>query len=255
MEVHTVFSGAVAAGLTLTLTSLGCGGAQEESTVVYRSLEIGAIHAPPNQSEEVELPEATRQQIKACMDRRAGQWSERSYAVQYDAKATDRGAMVEVKLRDTTLHDDEVEGCLRRAIAAMTVPEHAVEQALRSRSSRPVSGGERMNRERRGPLGSSDSENPLVLLGPFIVEAIGVEVLIETGVMIVAAIGTLVEWKKKDPKDECLDKYVACQDTPLGNLVVDKWGHTVCETCRSLCQKDGFWPSGFQRTQGWQTCR
>ncbi len=183
----------------------------------------------------------------------AGQWSERSYAVQFDAKANDRGDMVEVKIRDTTtMQDDEVVECLRQAIAAMRVPE----DALRPHAVRPFSGGERMMRERRGPIGNSESENPFVLLGPFIVEAVGMEVIIEVGVMVIAAVATIVDPKKKDPKDECADKYSDCMDSPLGSLVVDKWGHSVCETCREICKKKngGEWPSGVKLTHRWQTC-
>ena len=250
MYVRAMFSSVMAAGLTLAFMTFGCGGAQEEPRGVSRPLEIGTVHSSANQSEEVAFSEAIRQQLKACIDRPAGQWSERSYAVQFDAKANDRGDMVEVKIRNTTMRDDEVVECLRKAIAAMTVPE----DALRPREVRPFSGGERMMRERRGPMGNSESENPFVLLGPFIVEAVGIEVIIEVGVMMIAAVGTLVE--ARQPKDECLDKYEACMDTPLGSLVVDKWGHSVCETCREICKKKngGEWPSGVKLTHRWQTC-
>jgi hypothetical protein len=249
MDVRTVFLGVVAAGLTLPLVVAGCGGAQEEYRAVSRPVETSATYPLAPQRDEVEVSAAIRRQLKACIDLRAGQWSERSYAIQYDAKANDRGEMVEIKLRGTTMQDDDVVGCLQQVIAAMTLPENA----LRSRSSRPFSGGERMKREQRGLVGSSDSENPLVLLGPFIIEAVGVEVIIEVGIGIIAAVGTLV-WPLKLPKDECLDKYVACMDSPLGNLQVEIHGTSVCATCKGLCERDGGWPMGFKPTGPWQTC-
>jgi hypothetical protein len=212
MGIRTMFSSVVAAGLTLALVPLGCGGAQEQSTSVYRPVGIGATLPMAARRVQVEASEGIRQQVKACMDLRAGQWPERSYAVQMDAKADDRGEMQEVKIRGTTMDDDEVVECLRQAIAAMTIPE----DALRMRLSRPVSGGERMTRERRGPIGDSDSQNPFVLLGPMIVEAVGVQVIVEVGVGIIAAVATLVMPKKLPPKDECTDKYSDCMDSPLG---------------------------------------
>jgi hypothetical protein len=128
------------------------------------------------------------------------------------------------------------------------------ERALHSRSSRPFSGGERMMREQRGLIGSSDSENPIVLLGPFIVEAVGAEVLIQVWVGFLAAVGTLV--LPKSTKEVCLDKYEACMDSPLGNLVVDKHGHSVCHTCWNVClNKMGQWPLGVILTNRWQSCR
>ncbi len=251
MYVRAMFSSVMAAGLTLAFMTFGCGGVQEEPRGVSRPLEIGTVHSSANQSEEVAFSEAIRQQLKACIDRPAGQWSERSYAVQFDAKANDRGDMVEVKIRNTTMRDDEVVECLRKAIAAMTVPE----DALRPREVRPFSGGERMMRERRGPIGNSESENPFVLLGPFIVEAVGMEVIIEVGVMVIAAIATIVDPKKKDPKDECADEYTECMASPLGRLQVNKWGETVCATCQKICNRKGGWPLGVELTGRWQSCR
>ncbi len=249
MRLRTVFSGAVV-GLLLAVGSFGCGGAQEDYTVVSRPQETGAIDAAPVQRDEVELSAATRRQLKACIDQRAGQWTERSHAVQIDAKANERGGIQEVKLRDTTLRDDQVEICLLQAIAAMTIPEHA----LRLRSSRPFSGGEQMQRERRGPMGSSNAETPWVLLGPFVVEAIGVDVIIEVTVVIIAVVGTIVRPRKK-PKDECAEKYSECMDTPLGNRQVDKPGHSLCETCRQTCVNDEAWPWAVKVTQRWESCR
>ena len=118
---------------------------------------------------------ATIRRAQQCLDRYRGRLSERSYAVQYNASATDTGHVVRVDLRDATLKDSEVEGCFRDAIAAMVVPP----EALGLRLSGPVSGGETLTRERRIPLGSeSGSENPFVFFIPFILETVGVEVSI-----------------------------------------------------------------------------
>ena len=250
MNVRTVFSGVLVTGLTLAFVPLGCGGAQEEPAMVARPSETGALHALQNQRDGFEPPEATRQALKGCIKLRAGQWSERSYAVLMDAKATDHGDMSEVSIRGTTIRDDDVVECLRQSIAAMTIPE----QELRRRSSRPFSGGERMTREQRGPIGS-DSQNPVGWAIVFVIEEVGVDVLIEVGVGIIAAVATLAIPKKTPPDDECLDKYVACMDSLLGNLQMDVHGKSLCATCKELCDRDGAWPSGVKGTHRWYWCR
>lgn len=254
MQVRTVFSVVMTAGLTLAFVPLGCGGAQDEASRMSRPLEIGAVQSPkqPEPRNEDEPPTATREKVKECIKlRTAEQWAERMYAVQFDAKATDQGEVTEVKVRDATMHDPEVVECLRQAIAATTIPE----RALRKPAVRPFSGGERMMREQRGPIGSeSGSQNPLVWAFAIVVDEVGVTTLIEVGIGIIAAVGILATPRKPSPKDECTDKYTDCMASPLGRLVVDVYGKTLCATCRSLCQRDGAWPSGV-KARRWYSCR
>lgn len=227
------------------MVPLGCGGASEDYTVIdgHRTSEP----ASPPDPVQVQAAEV-RRPLKACLVEHAGPWPERSYRVHYDAKADQGGTMHEVKLRNTTLTDPDVEGCLRWVITSMTVPD----ELLRKRSSRPFSGGERMTREQRGALGDSESSNPLVLLGPMIVEAVGVEVIVEVTVGIIAAIGTIL--KPPSPKDECIAKYAECMGSPLGRIQVDVRGITACASCQKQCLRDGSWPAGFEITKRWQTC-
>lgn len=254
MGVRMMFSGVMTAWLPLTFVLLGCGGVQDEPSRPSRPLEIGVVQSSkqPEPRNEDEPPTATREKVKECIKlRTAEQWAERSYAVQFDAKATDQGKVTEVKIRDTTMPDAEVVECLRQAIATTTIPEHA----LRKRSVRPFSGGERMMREQRGLVGSeSESQNPLVWAFAIVVDEIGVTTLIEVGIGIIAAVGILATPKKPTPKDECTDKYSECMDSPLGNLQMNVRGETVCATCRRRCVEIGAWPSGVKLTHRWQTC-
>lgn len=244
MGFRTVFSGVAGLGLALGLVPLGCGGTQDDYTVI----EHPSVAAEVARSHADELPEEIRRPLITCIQHHAGSWSGRSFAVRYDAKANQDGVVQEVTLRNTTLPEGGLEGCLRQVIATMTVPE----QALRKRSSGPFSGGERMTRERRGPLGDSESSNPLVLLGPIIVEAVSVEVIIEIAVGIIAAIGTIS--RPPSLKDKCLDKYVQCIASPLGRIEVDVRGTTACASCQQQCLTEGSWPTGFMITKRWQTC-
>ncbi len=255
MRLRTVFSAVMTAGMALALVSLGCGGAQDEPTRMSRPLESGEVlsskqAAPPSEDEP---PAATRQQLKECIKlRSADQWSERSFAVQFDAKATELGQVAEVKLRDTTMRDPDLMECLRQAIATTTIPE----RALRKPSVRPFSGGERMTREQRGPIGSeSASQNPLVWVIAIVVDEVGVTAIIEVGIGIIAAVGILSTPRKPSPKDECTDKYTDCMDSPLGKMVVDVYGKTLCATCNERCIDKGEWPSAVKMTHRWHSCR
>jgi len=98
-------------------------------------------------------------------------------------------------------------------------------------------------RERRGPIGS-DSENPLVLLGPVIVESVGVEVILEIGLAIVAAIATVVDPPEKDPKEECHEEFLQCLMTDLADQSGHQPKHTRSRWCEEACVRaNGVWPS------------
>jgi hypothetical protein len=250
MRTHKIFSSLIAAGLALAFISLGCGAAQDDYTVVYRSQETGDTNSDSaQQNQKPELEPTIRRQAEACLTKHIGQLSRRTYGLRYDAKADEEGTIAEINLRNTTL-PRAVEECLRQVIIEMNVAE----SALRPHSPRPISGGERMTRERRGPLGESESQNPLVLLGPFIVEAVGIEVIVEVFFGVLAGVATIAG-PNKNQKKRCIEQYVACQDTPLGRIQVDVHGSSVCDTCRRNCTKEGSWPLGFEATWGWQTCR
>lgn len=244
MHIQAVSSGVVVAGLTLATIPLGCGAAQEEYTVVERPHDQAA-----NESHKDEPSAEVRQQIETCFKQHQGPWSQRKYSAHYKANANDRGALGNVELQKTTL-DDALEVCVRKVIATTTIPE----DVLRSGSSRPFSGGERMQREQRALVGSNESQNPIAWVFVIALEAVEIDVVVQVFVGAIAAVGTLAQ-PRKNPKDECTDKYDACIDTPLGSIQIDKRGTTVCASCLKRCVADEFWPSGFEITNGWQTCR
>lgn len=228
---------------------LGCGAAQDDYTLIDPSKKERSTYAGSSSpNEKAQLDPAERRQAQACLENHGQPWSRRAFDLRYDVQVNEDRAITEVKLRDTTLPED-VEGCLRQVIGTLMVPE----EALRSRSSGPISGGEKMRREQRGPLGSNESQNPLVWGFAILLEAVELEVVVQVFVGAIAAVGTIVT-SKKDPKKDCLDKYVACQGSPLGKLQVDKFGHSVCQTCWQKCRDEGAWPMGFEKTIGWQTC-
>lgn len=244
MRIQTVSSGIVAAGLTLAIVPLGCGAAREEYTVVERPHDQAANESPKDEpSAEI------RQQIETCFKEHKGPWSHRKYSAHYKANSNDRGALGNVELQETTL-DDELERCVRKVIATTTIPE----DVLRSGSSRPFSGGERTQREQRALVGSNESQNPIAWAFVIALEAVEFDVVVQVFVGAIAAVGTLAQ-PRKDPKDECIDTYDRCMETPLGRIQVDIKGTTVCASCLDRCIAQELWPSGFKILNRWQTCR
>lgn len=240
MRFRAAFSGMLAMGSTLVLTPLACGGAQDDALVQ---------RAPSKQFEpsrrDVNVPDATAREMKNCTAEATSRLTDVSYALQYTLFANADGKVSKVKLRDATLHDAELEECFERALEAMTVPV----DALGLRSSRPVSGGERMMREQRAPLGSSESETPLVFLGPLIVEAGGVQVLFEIGVVVLVGLANLIKDDEEDARRKCQIQYVDCLMTQVAGGNGSVHGETRCEWCRQQCVKDrGTWPASVVGT-------
>lgn len=171
----------------------------------------------------------------ACLEQNASSLSERSYALRYDVRLNERGDVVDSRLRTSNLQNTDAQGCISRVIAAMSVPDEAIQMR-----SRPVSGGERMMREQRATL-NSESENPLVFLAPWVIEAVGIDMIVQVGVGIIAAIGTIATSPKRD---ECQERYMDCLMTDKGS----QWGsvpkHSVCLWCRDSCKGNGgVWPA------------
>lgn len=111
-----------------------------------------------------------------------------------------------------------------------------------------------MMREQRAPLGSNDSQNPLVWVFFVVLESVEIEVTIQVLVGAIAAVGTIATSTQKDPDQECYEKYDACQDTPLGRIEGNVRGDSVCATCFKRCLGGNGWPSGFKRVNRWQSC-
>ncbi len=210
---------------------LGCGGANEDYVVI----------SPPSESRSAEpsieerFRENAAQAFRACLEQNASSLSERSYALRYDVQLNDRGDVVDSRLRTSNLQNTDAQGCISRVIAAMSVPDEAIQMR-----SRPVSGGERMMREQRATL-NSESENPLVFLAPWVIEAVGIDMIVQVGVGIIAAIGTIATSPKRD---ECQERYMDCLMTDKGS----QWGsvpkHSVCLWCRDSCKGNGgVWPA------------
>lgn len=234
MHIRNVTSRILIRSLILFSIPIGCGGAREEYEVVSRP----QAPAPEPVQQEASFPNATLQELQTCIEHRANLKLESSHTLQYNVMVNERGEVLKVKLGETTLQDMDIEKCFRQVIAAMTFSK----DTLRLRSSGPISGGERMQREL---LGSSEAENPLVFLGPIIVETGGAKVLVDMGLMILAGVVAIANaLEEDDPEQVCQDRYMDCLLTDMGGRRGHKFDHSRCQWCREACIRGkGVWPS------------
>jgi len=72
---------------------------------------------------------------------------------------------------------------------------------------------------------------------------------------IIAAIGTILQ-PKKDPKEECLNRYVECMDTNFAAKDGPVKGTSRCAWCQKVCNdNNGVWPLTVQATVGTRSCQ
>lgn len=244
MNLCATFAG-VLGGTTLVVSQLACSGGQDQPFVRHTpSIQL------EQQPERGNVPNATVQEITDCAESAKSRFTKSMYAFQYRLIADEDGKVTKVMLRDATFHDAELQDCIQRSLAAMSVPE----SALGLRSPKPVSGGERVSSEQLGPLGSAESESPLIFLGPLVLDTVGTQILLEIGV-IVGVLASVTEDDERDAERACQIHYVDCLMTEVADRKGHKHGHTRCLECRNACmQNKGVWPSRAKRTTGTVSC-
>jgi hypothetical protein len=234
MPLRSALSGAFAVGLTLGLTPLGCGGAQEGSYVEHRSQPTELVEAPSAPT----VPEAIVEKLRGCVRQNAGDLTTYSHETRFDVSLTAEGTISLVKLRSSTLQSGVMESCMMRALMEMSVDP----LSLPMRSSKPFSGGERMEHSRE-PLGIAQALAGPIALGPLILIAAGVTV----GVYIAVAVTEeVIEAAKRNRRinQMCqarLDECVANPWHPPENW--EFWGKKKqCEACFGYCLDKKYWP-------------
>ena len=152
------------------------------------------------------MPAATVRAMTACVEAMNHQSAEPSHAFQYNLGTNEEGKVLEVNLRDSTLREPSLEACFKRALAAMDVPKNV----LRSRGSRPFSGGE-SSYSPRAELGIVQAAAAPIALLPMVIVAGGVTILV--GVTIHVISESVKERERcKKVKQGCIDD---CSDDTL----------------------------------------
>ena len=237
MQLRMACSGVLAVGLALGLVPLGCGGAEEEYTVVnHPQSEASAVN-------EWTVPEPVVEQLRGCVKEHASELKTHSHDAKFELKVTERGDVQGVKVRSSTLHHDAMESCMMQALATLSIPP----SVLPMRSSEPFSGGE-STRHDKGPLGVVQAAGAVVIFGPIILIAAGVTL----GVYILAT-------SNEEVRDEVLDAakrtkkvnklcdaaFAVCQanDWQPDWNIEDFGPKKDCGSCREECRyNNGFWP-------------
>ncbi len=232
MQAQKIFAGLAVVAMGSGLGLAGCGGATgEEYTMVQHA--SGGVAAASDWS----FPESVAEPMRVCMKEHANELRTFSHVMKVEAKVPAGGGDVqEVTLRSSTLHHEGLESCLMKALTTLSIPSSVIPM----RSSEPMSGGESM-RDSRGPLGIAQVLAGAVAVGPVILMAAGV-----TLVVYVAAVATeeAIAAVRRTQKLEnmCQALLVAC--------ISDKWlppGHEYgvekdCKVCNWRCKNEGFWP-------------
>lgn len=181
---------------------------------------------PPNATEadpNVQVPEWTTREMKACVEAIAPGVTASSHAFQYNLGANEQGAVVDVKLHDSTLREPSLEACFARALSAMRVPN----DALWLRSSKPFSGGESLSSSRADTGFVQALAAPIALL-PIVLVASGLTILV--GVTIYVASEALKERQRcKEVLAFCIAKCTE-EAIPSGSLSGDPFFK-----CRRQC--------------------
>jgi len=212
MNFRGVLANLFAGAIVAALIPLGCGGAIQEAgpVVVRRQRELPKMPKVAS----IEVPEATAREMSACVEAMNHPSAEPSHAFQYNIETNEQGTVLEVKLRDSTLRDTSLEACFKRALAAMEVPE----DALQLRRAKPVSGGE-STYSSRANVGIVQAAAVPIALAPIVITALGVTIIVGISIDILRNATSGPDCK--EVKEDCL---VACNaKLPTGDFGFRFW--------------------------------
>ena len=221
MHIQKLVAGSLVPLALSAMTPLGCGGAQDEYTVISPS--SGLSSAPP--AKEWEVPEANVEALRECVKKHAGDIKGYRHEAHVKLNLKEDGTVHEVKMQRSTLHLDKLESCLQEALAGLSIPS----SALSIRSSEPFSGGESQGKDRVFQ-GVVQAVAPVVAIAPIIVIAAGVTL----GVYILAvATEETIEAVKRTNKVErmCKAYLYKCLEANPGD----------CNMFFRECKRHGNW--------------
>lgn len=228
MNYRCVMTSLITCVFVPAVIGLGCGGAQEEALYVRHESAPRTMTEPPP---SIEVPVATEQEVKACVDASDYRWAEPSYAFLYDLETSQQGKILNVKLRDSTLRDIPLEECFERALAVMSVPN----DALRLRSSTPVSGGE-STYSSRSSVGFVQAAAAPIALAPIIIPALGVTIIVAISLDIIRKATS-----EDAERERCRQVNEACQQKCLPQLKHSDFGNQFHRCMRVCREAAGCW--------------
>jgi len=175
------------------------------------------------------------EQAQSCVKTHVRDLKTYAHDAEFEATVNEEGAIQSIRMRNSTLHHEQLESCLMQALTALPIPPSAVSM----RASGPVSGGE-STRDSRKPLGIAQALGGAIAFGPIFVVAAGVTL----GVYIVAvaaeeAIDIVKRTKKLEKWCDALTlECLANMRLPPGSIFGT---HKDCGSCQAYCYKYGQW--------------
>jgi len=208
--------------LGLAFMPLGCGGPAAEKPAFMAS------------STDADLPGETVAALTACVEEGADRLKPTTEAIIFDVGVNADGQVEAARVKDTTVDDPGISSCMTSALRAMSLPPW-VEAKVR----RHVSAESRQYTGNPG-LGA------LISLGPIVLVAAGVTVIVVLGVYVVAETAEALKKRKKGIEDKCHELLVECLEFPFQ----PEWNKEMfgpkkqCEACFGLClHQNGRWPT------------
>jgi len=236
MRFRNVFAGFLVQLALSAMMPLGCGGAQDEYTVIYPSSGLSSVPA----AQEWEVPEAIVETLRGCVKKHAGDVKGYRHEARFKLNLEEDGTVHEVEMQRSTLHLGKLESCLQEALAGLSIPA----SALSIRSSEPFSGGESQGKD-RAFQGVVQAAAPVVVIAPIVVIAAGVTLGIY--ILAVATEETIETVKRRRGIDLiCEAAYDVCVTNRLQpDWNIDMFGpRKDCEACRRECRlANGTWPA------------
>lgn len=232
MRIRKFLAGLLVPPALLAMTPLGCGGAQDEYTVISPSYGLSSAPA----AKEWVVPEANVETLRGCVKKHAGDIKGYRHEAHIKLNLEEDGTVHDVEMQRSTLHLDKLESCLQEALAGLSIPS----SALLLRSSEPFSGGELQGKD-RAFQGVVQAAAPVIAIAPVIVIAAGVTLGLY--ILAVAAEETIEAVKRTQKlekmcaalRNECLGS----KPLPPGS---DFGAEKDCGACFRLCTARGYWP-------------
>lgn len=186
--------------------TLGCGGTEEVASTSWN-----AAH------EEAALPDEVVARLTSCAKQAAAALKPNGNAIVFNVKVTPRGRVSFVGVRDSMIRDRTLIACMTHALEDMSLSP----SDLAMRSSPPESGGLVAPRSRELMGNPAILGGAFVAIGPIVLVAAGVTILVAVFVYGVARISD--ECRKA--KQDCIEK---CTDTKLPTGTYDGMPYHEC---------------------------
>ncbi len=175
---------ALALCLGFGLISVGCG---------TRTGPVPVPDATPDNP----VPESTLSRLKECAEQWADDLESRSYEVGFELTITEVGYVDEAEPMEPRLGVRAMESCMASALRTMHVPQFVMEKVSSELSSQG------MGAEGRGLIGQTETMDKFILtLGPIIIEAGPVAIILTLAIVGTVAMVKAVEMTQEECDEE-----------------------------------------------------